>query len=161
MTAQTTDTFLSEIEVTHHAVNVSRLQAPTIIESVHIRLISIPSGQALHDKTYKYEPQGDELPLLPLLSDGRGRTIPRALEALWAERLSVIFVADNGSLGANRNFVVTPRHIQISADSRENTRKRVEILITYAEGSLLPLRLEREFSWALSGWTSMDDMSHL
>jgi len=85
ITAQTSDSVLSQVEVSHYAINVSGLQAPTIIESVHIKLISI-SGQSLYDKVYKYEPQGDDLPLLPLLSDGRGRTIPRALEAMWAEQ---------------------------------------------------------------------------
>jgi len=160
ITAQTSDSVLSQVEVSHYAINVSDLQAPTIIESVRIRLVSVSSGQSLYDKVYKYEPQGDDLPLLPLLSDGRGRTIPRTLEALWAERLSIIFVGGN-NVNAHRNLVSTPRHILISADSRENTRKRVEIDISYAENVLLPLRLEREFNWALSGWTPMDDMSHL
>jgi len=158
ITAEATDNVLYDLHVSHHTVNVSSIQTPTIIESVRIKLISIPSEQALYDKVYKYKPEGEEFPLLSLLFDSRNRRINSTDEALWAERFSIVFV-DGSSQNAPRNFSPTARYIPISADTGHSAKKRVEIDIAYVEGCRLPLRLEQEFYWAVSGLAT-NDLSH-
>jgi len=159
ITAQTADNVLYDLHVSHHVVNVSSLQSPTIIESVRIKLVSIPSEQALYDKVYKYKPEAEDLPLLSLLFDGRNRRINSTDEALWAEKLSIVFIGSD-SQNAPRNLSPTARYIPISADTGHSTKKRVEIDITYVEGCRLPLRLEQEFYWTVSV-LGANDQSHL
>jgi len=152
---QAIDRYLDEIEVSHYAVNVSGLQDSITIESVCIKLISIPSEQVLHDKVYKYEPQGEELSLFPLLADGSNRRINSIDKVVSAEKLAIIFV-DGNAQNTYRNYTPMDKHILISAERERGTRKRVEIDIVYAEGSRLPLRLEKVFDWAISSWNPND-----
>ena len=143
--------------VANHTVRVSGLHHFPAIESVTIRLLTVPPRRnrdsepiEIYKQKYSYDPKSGEdlLSVFPLLHGvARNETITDMRGTIWAERLDIVFVDGNGLSAQVRRGLSSPRYA-VLAGARQMGARRFVADIEYAEDSgLLPLHIEHDFHW--------------
>ncbi|MCL2382542.1 MAG: hypothetical protein FWC64_13300 [Treponema sp.] len=142
----------------NYPIRVSGLQNFTLIESVSVKLKIASTGEYIKLSTGTNAEETEELiythneggNLLSLFLRAGSQNIGDRLDTLWAERLLLWFVARPQPLAAPLPNIVSsnPRFILFSDSPGQNIPKKAEILISYEDGSLLPVRIEQEFNWS-------------
>jgi len=157
--AETNDSILRPLSVTHYAIQVSGLHHFQLIEKVTIRLFTvIPQrertdteiGQRWHNEAYSYSASGAQS-LFPLLQGGsNSERISDMRDTIWAERLAIVFVEGTNLPAQARDNISSPQYALLNPGTRQSGARRVKIDIEYTEDSrLLPVHIEHDFTWIL------------
>ena len=142
------------------AISVSGIRNFLLIESVNIKLTDASGGEKPYEEMYTYKTGWDlppSLPLHPLLLKGRDKELAGADEAVFAEKLMIVFLeAENREkTDSIRRLLPSPnRYVILAKDdmpekgiNRIWVKRKIEIKVKYNSDVLLPLRIEKEFLW--------------
>jgi len=140
--------------VQNYPIWILGLQNFTLIKTVSVKLKAVSTGRYIKLSTGLNSAGTEELiyegdNLLPLFLRGNNQNIEARIHMLWAERLLLWFVAKPQQPFAAPlpNVSSNPRFILFDGLPGRTIPKKTEIVITYEDDCLLPVRIEQEFSW--------------
>ena len=145
LTVAQSDTVLSNFHIAHHEVRISGLPDFPLIKAVTITLTRVLPEEVLFNETFSYGGNND---LLPLLVRRNNANVTDVFDSVHAEHLVIVFVPDNILLNNTvRQVISSPRYVALPSNHHPVAiQKRLEITISYTSETLLPLRIEHEFS---------------